>query len=69
MPFRFRRRETADVVSAAGQDLNGYESRGDVVTCPFQGDWFDAARIYRKWAVNGAVVRQGAAQLDLGGQS
>ncbi len=28
-----------------------YESPGDCVVLPFRGDWFDAARVYRKWAV------------------
>ena len=36
-----------------------YESPGDVVTGPFQGDWFDAARIYRKWALTAPWSRKG----------
>jgi hypothetical protein len=37
----------------------GYESPGDLVTGPFQGDWFDAARIYRKWALTAPWCRKG----------
>ena len=28
-----------------------YRSPGDLVLGPFQGDWYDAARLYRKWAL------------------
>jgi hypothetical protein len=36
-----------------------YRSPGDVVMGPFQGDWFDAARIYRKWALTAPWSRKG----------
>ncbi len=36
-----------------------YGSPGDVVMGPFQGDWFDAARIYRKWALTAPWCRKG----------
>ena len=39
--------------------VSGYESPGDLVTGPFQGDWFDAARIYRKWALTAPWCRKG----------
>ena len=35
----------------AEEPVRSYESPGDVVMGPFEGDWFDAARIYRKWAL------------------
>ncbi len=36
-----------------------YESPGDVVLGPFSGDWYDAARIYRKWAVTAPWCAKG----------
>ena len=39
--------------------VRDYASPGDVVVGPFQGDWFDAARIYRKWAVTAPWCRKG----------
>ncbi len=36
-----------------------YHSPGDVVMGPFQGDWFDVARIYRKWALTAPWSRKG----------
>ena len=36
----------------ADEPVRSYESPGDIVMGPFQGDWFDAARIYRKWALS-----------------
>ena len=36
-----------------------YRSPGDIVVGPFQGDWFDAARIYREWALTAPWCRKG----------
>ena len=36
-----------------------YRSPGDLVMGPFQGDWFDAARLYRKWALTAPWCRKG----------
>ncbi len=36
-----------------------YSSPGDLVVGPFQGDWFNAARIYRKWALTAPWCRKG----------
>ncbi len=36
-----------------------YESPGDCVLGPFQGDWYDAARIYRRWAVTAPWCAKG----------
>ena len=33
------------------EPVREYASPGDVVMGPFQGDWFDAARVYRRWAL------------------
>ena len=33
------------------QLVKQYVSPGDVVIGPFHGDWYDAARLYRKWAL------------------
>jgi hypothetical protein len=35
----------------APEPVRHYESPGDCVLGPFQGDWYDAGRMYRKWAV------------------
>jgi hypothetical protein len=48
------------VLNWGGEELvPEYESPGDVVMGPFQGDWFDAARIYRKWALTAPWSRKG----------
>ncbi|MDP7347059.1 MAG: DUF6259 domain-containing protein [Phycisphaeraceae bacterium] len=36
-----------------------YESPGDCVIGPLEGDWFDIARIYRKWAVTAPWCAKG----------
>ena len=36
-----------------------YRSPGDLVVGPFQGDWFDAGRIYRKWALTAPWCKKG----------
>ena len=36
-----------------------YSSPGDVVMGPFEGDWFDAARIYRRWAITAPWCAKG----------
>ena len=36
-----------------------YESPGDIVIGPFHGDWYDAARIYRKWALTAPWCSKG----------
>ena len=41
------------------EPVTTYASPGDVVLGPFQGDWFDAARIYRKWAITAPWCRKG----------
>jgi len=41
------------------EPVRRYESPGDVVIGPFAGDWFDAARIYRKWALSAPWCRKG----------
>jgi len=43
----------------ADKPVRYYESPGDVVMGPFEGDWFDAARIYRKWALTAPWCRKG----------
>ena len=43
----------------ATQPVTDYESPGDVVMGPFQGDWYDAARIYRRWAVTAPWCAKG----------
>jgi hypothetical protein len=51
----------AHPVSNCGADelVRDYASPGDLVVGPFQGDWFDVARIYRKWAVTAPWCRKG----------
>ena len=43
-----------------------YSSPGDVVIGPFHGDWYDASRIYRKWAITAPWCSKGpiAARKD-----
>ena len=36
-----------------------YESPGDIVIGPFHGDWYDAARLYRKWALTAPWCAKG----------
>jgi len=36
-----------------------YESPGDIVLGPFHGDWYDAARLYRKWALTAPWCAKG----------
>jgi len=39
--------------------VHNYELPGDAVIGPFAGDWFDAAQIYRKWALTAPWCRKG----------
>jgi len=39
--------------------VQAYSSPGDIVMGPFDGDWFDASRIYRKWALTAPWARKG----------
>ena len=41
------------------QPVGEYRISGPVVLGPFEGDWFDAARIYRKWALTAPWCRKG----------
>ena len=43
----------------AKQLVHEYRSPGDSVIGPFQGDWFDAARLYRSWALTAPWCRKG----------
>ena len=43
----------------ADQPVKGYESPGDIVLGPFDGDWYDAARIYREWALTAPWCAKG----------
>ena len=44
----------------AGPDLiKDYASPGDVVIAPIEGDWYDAAQLYRKWALTAPWCRKG----------
>ena len=48
------------VLNWGGEELvPAYEGPGDLVMGPFQGDWFDAARIYRRWALTAPWSRKG----------
>ena len=48
------------VLGRCGPELvKEYASPGDVVLGPFQGDWYDAARLYRKWAVTAPWCAKG----------
>ena len=44
---------------AADEPVRQYSLPGDAVLGPFAGDWFDAAQIYRKWAVTAPWCRKG----------
>lgn len=39
---------------AGSEPVRRYRSPGDIVLGPFQGDWYDACRLYRKWATTSA---------------
>ena len=43
----------------AAEPVTHYRSPGDCVVGPFQGDWYDAARIYRRWAVTAPWCSKG----------
>ena len=43
----------------ADEPVHEYESPGDFVCGPFEGDWYDAARIYRKWALTAPWCAKG----------
>ena len=43
----------------ADKPVRDYVSPGDAVVGPFAGDWFDAAQIYRKWAMTAPWCRKG----------
>lgn len=52
-----------NVLGWAGEEpVETYSSPGDVVMGPFQGDWFNAARIYRKWALTAPWCAKGPIQ-------
>lgn len=44
---------------AGSQLVKEYSSPGDVVIGPFQGDWYDVARLYRKWALTAPWCAKG----------
>ena len=41
------------------EPVTHYGSPGDCVLGPFQGDWYDAARIYRRWAITAPWCAKG----------
>ncbi|MFH0962809.1 MAG: DUF6259 domain-containing protein, partial [Planctomycetota bacterium] len=43
----------------ATDPVTHYESPGDCLLGPFPGDWFDAARIYRRWALTAPWCAKG----------
>ena len=43
----------------ADRPVRKYSAPGDCVIGPFRGDWYDAARIYRKWAVTAPWCAKG----------
>ena len=48
------------VLGWAGPELvKQYRSPGDIVIGPFLGDWYDAARLYRKWALTAPWCAKG----------
>ncbi len=44
---------------AADEPVREYHMPGDAVVGPFAGDWFDAAQVYREWAVTAPWCRKG----------
>jgi hypothetical protein len=44
---------------AGPQGVPTYASPGDVVIGPFRGDWYDAAQLYRKWALTAPWCAKG----------
>ena len=44
---------------AADKPVRRYTLPGDAVLGPFAGDWFDAAQIYRQWAITAPWCRKG----------
>ena len=48
------------VLNWGAEELVGeYASSGDALVGPFEGDWYDAARIYRKWALTAPWCAKG----------
>jgi len=43
----------------ADEPVGDCESPGDVVCGPFHGDWYDAARVYREWALTAPLCAKG----------
>ena len=43
----------------ADEPVRKYHSPGDLVLGPFHGNWYDAARIYRKWAITAPWCAKG----------
>ena len=41
------------------EPVREYQSPGDIVLGSFQGNWYDAARIYRKWAITAPWCSKG----------
>ena len=41
------------------EPVREYDSPGDIVLGPFHGDWYDAARIYRRWALTAPWCSKG----------
>ena len=39
--------------------VQDYQSPGDIVLGPFHGNWYDAAKIYRKWAITSPWCAKG----------
>jgi len=51
---------THPVLGWGGPELvKDYTSPGDIVIGPFAGDWYDAARLYRKWALTAPWCAKG----------
>ena len=51
---------THPLLGWAGSTLiKDYASPGDIVIGPFEGDWYDAAQIYRKWALTAPWCAKG----------
>ena len=55
-----RFRISRPVLGWAGPDpARRYASPGDVVVGPFRGDWYDAAQLYRRWAITAPWCAKG----------